>query len=116
MDSEEIGELLFLQNFKIWHYFQYDWSHRAKTRQIAAHVDKALQSDRKDTDFCDPRLKSLMVNIGFQNFFIDNFQTQTWKDMFTNYDSLEPRRQKQAVALWEIFHTEIKELKSVGPG
>jgi hypothetical protein len=38
---------------------QYDWSHRAKARQIGMHVQAALV--RVDPEFNDERLTSLMV-------------------------------------------------------
>uniref|UniRef100_A0A915IUJ3 DH domain-containing protein n=1 Tax=Romanomermis culicivorax TaxID=13658 RepID=A0A915IUJ3_ROMCU len=70
----------------------YDWSHRAKAREVVRHVYKALE--KVDKEFVDENLTSLLK--------------QNWTNVFKgNPDELENVERKRLQAVWELFHSEV---------
>ncbi|KAH7727514.1 Protein Y95B8A.12 b [Aphelenchoides avenae] len=73
----------------------YEWSHRAKSREVVKHAVRALDaSPARDREDEDEQLAQLMeVN---------------WEDMFPNPNStLEENDKKRLQAVWELFHSEL---------
>uniref|UniRef100_A0A914VED6 DH domain-containing protein n=1 Tax=Plectus sambesii TaxID=2011161 RepID=A0A914VED6_9BILA len=70
----------------------YDWSHRAKTREIVRHVQHALGE-------CDRE---------FEDEELNQFLSKTWHDLFPGSYQLPAMEQKRLQAVWELFHSELK--------
>ncbi|VDM08739.1 unnamed protein product [Wuchereria bancrofti] len=72
---------------------QYEWSHRAKRREIIRHVQAALETSG-DHEFDDEELgKLLLVN---------------WNEIFAvNPEILDSIDTKRLQAVWELFHSEL---------
>ncbi|CAJ0924274.1 unnamed protein product, partial [Mesorhabditis belari] len=71
----------------------YEWSHRAKRREIIKHVQAALETS-VDHEFEDEQLEKLMPI--------------TWEEMFERTEGILLKRQKYLQAVWELFHSELK--------
>uniref|UniRef100_A0A1I8EXL2 DH domain-containing protein n=2 Tax=Wuchereria bancrofti TaxID=6293 RepID=A0A1I8EXL2_WUCBA len=71
----------------------YEWSHRAKRREIIRHVQAALETSG-DHEFDDEELgKLLLVN---------------WNEIFAvNPEILDSIDTKRLQAVWELFHSEL---------
>ncbi|MFH4973818.1 hypothetical protein AB6A40_000527 [Gnathostoma spinigerum] len=69
----------------------YEWSHRAKSREIIKHVQAAL--DSSDNEFDDEELEKLLP--------------VTWDELFCDNSLLSPTDQKRLQAVWELFHSEL---------
>lgn len=54
--------------------FQYEWSHRAKRREIIKHVQAALETSG-DPEFDDEELEKLLVNYQVIKISMDNDNT-----------------------------------------
>lgn len=68
----------------------YEWSHRAKTREIARHAKKALS--HHDNQFQDESLET----------FLD----QKWQELFVKSEKCTQTEQKRLNAVWELLHSE----------
>uniref|UniRef100_A0A0M3J5A3 Putative neuronal RhoA GEF protein (inferred by orthology to a S. mansoni protein) n=1 Tax=Anisakis simplex TaxID=6269 RepID=A0A0M3J5A3_ANISI len=71
---------------------QYEWSHRAKRREIVKHVQSALESS-SDQEFDDEELEKLL--------------DVQWDEMFDTVCDPPIQHQKCLQAVWELFHTEL---------
>ncbi|CAI4221231.1 unnamed protein product [Auanema sp. JU1783] len=70
----------------------YEWSNRAKRREIIKHVQAALESC-KDHELEDDELEKLMP--------------VTWDEMFEGAQELSIQKQKYLQSVWELFHSEL---------
>uniref|UniRef100_F1L0L8 Pleckstriny domain-containing family G member 7 n=1 Tax=Ascaris suum TaxID=6253 RepID=F1L0L8_ASCSU len=70
----------------------YEWSHRAKRREIIKHMQAALENST-DQEFDDEELEKLL--------------DVTWDEMFITTDDLPIKDQKRLQAVWELFHSEL---------
>ncbi|MCP9264296.1 Pleckstrin-likey domain-containing family G member 7 [Dirofilaria immitis] len=71
----------------------YEWSHRAKRREIIKHVQAALETSG-DTEFDDEELERLLLI--------------SWDEIFAiNAENLESIDKKRLQAVWELFHSEL---------
>uniref|UniRef100_A0A9J2Q583 DH domain-containing protein n=1 Tax=Ascaris lumbricoides TaxID=6252 RepID=A0A9J2Q583_ASCLU len=70
----------------------YEWSHRAKRREIIKHMQAALENS-SDQEFDDEELEKLL--------------DVTWDEMFITTDDLPIKDQKRLQAVWELFHSEL---------
>ncbi|VDN02634.1 unnamed protein product [Thelazia callipaeda] len=71
----------------------YEWSHRAKRREIIKHVQAALETS-SDAEFDDEELEKLLP--------------VSWDEMFVvAVESLESMDKKRLQAVWELFHSEL---------
>ncbi|VDM96061.1 unnamed protein product, partial [Onchocerca ochengi] len=72
----------------------YEWSHRAKRREIIKHVEAALETSG-DSEFDDEELAKLLL--------------LSWNEIFVvNEENLELIDKKRLQAVWELFHSELK--------
>ncbi|VDK85827.1 unnamed protein product [Litomosoides sigmodontis] len=71
----------------------YEWSHRAKRREIIKHVQAALEVSG-DPEFNDEELEKLLL-VSWDKVFI------------VNTENLELLDRKRLQAVWELFHTEL---------
>ncbi|VDN58112.1 unnamed protein product [Dracunculus medinensis] len=70
----------------------YEWSHRAKRREITKHVEAALEN-AVDREFDDEELQKLMPI--------------TCEEMFKITANMLPNDQKRFQSVWELFHSEL---------
>ncbi|CAG9529760.1 unnamed protein product [Cercopithifilaria johnstoni] len=71
----------------------YEWSHRAKRREIIKHVQAALETSG-DHEFDDEELEKLLL--------------LKWDEIFAvNVENLESIDKKRLQAVWELFHKEL---------
>ncbi|EFO28053.2 hypothetical protein LOAG_00425 [Loa loa] len=71
----------------------YEWSHRAKRREITKHVQAALETSG-DPEFDDEELEKLLL--------------VKWEEIFSvNVENLESIDKKRLQAVWELFHSEL---------
>ncbi|KHN77308.1 Pleckstrin homology domain-containing family G member 7 [Toxocara canis] len=70
----------------------YEWSHRAKRREIVKHMQAALENST-DQEFDDEELEKLL--------------DVSWDEMFVTPDDLLIKDQKRLQAVWELFHSEL---------
>ncbi|PAV83357.1 hypothetical protein WR25_16105 [Diploscapter pachys] len=70
----------------------YEWSNRAKRREIIKHVQAALEVS-KDHEIEDDELEKLLV--------------VSWEEMFEGATDLTAEKQKYLQAVWELFHSEL---------
>ncbi|VDN94271.1 unnamed protein product [Brugia pahangi] len=71
----------------------YEWSHRAKRREITKHVQAALETSG-DPEFDDEELEKLLL-VNWDQIFAVNPE---------NLDSIDKKRLQ---AVWELFHSEL---------
>lgn len=72
----------------------YEWSNRAKRREIIKHVQAALETS-VDHELEDDELEKLLP--------------VSWEEMFEGpITELSPEKQKYLQAVWELFHSELK--------
>ncbi|VDK26246.1 unnamed protein product [Anisakis simplex] len=76
----------------LWILSMYEWSHRAKRREIVKHVQSALESS-SDQEFDDEELEKLL--------------DVQWDEMFDTVCDPPIQHQKCLQAVWELFHTEL---------
>ncbi|KRY66070.1 Pleckstrin homology domain-containing family G member 7 [Trichinella pseudospiralis] len=70
----------------------YDWSQRAKAREIIRRVRQAL--DSQDSEYVNEKLQS--------------FLNKNWTCLYGDeWIVLEPQLQKRLQAMWELFHSEL---------
>ncbi|CAD5206637.1 unnamed protein product [Bursaphelenchus okinawaensis] len=70
----------------------YEWSHRAKSREIVKHVQTALDAS-PDRECEDEDLAQLL--------------TVQWEEMFAGAEELEDVHKRRLQAVWELFHSEL---------
>ncbi|KAI6225896.1 hypothetical protein M3Y95_00745400 [Aphelenchoides besseyi] len=70
----------------------YEWSHRAKSREIIKHVQTALDST-SDPSSEDEYLAQLLPI--------------QWEEMFPGAETLDEMDRKRLQAVWELFHSEL---------
>uniref|UniRef100_A0A915PE91 DH domain-containing protein n=1 Tax=Setaria digitata TaxID=48799 RepID=A0A915PE91_9BILA len=71
----------------------YEWSHRAKRREIIKHVQAALEVSG-DPEFDDEELEKLLL--------------VSWNEIFAvDVENLESLDKKRLQAVWELFHSEL---------
>uniref|UniRef100_A0A0K0FW69 Pleckstrin homology domain-containing family G member 7 n=1 Tax=Strongyloides venezuelensis TaxID=75913 RepID=A0A0K0FW69_STRVS len=72
----------------------YEWSHRAKSREIVKHVEKAIQECNITVDVDEGTLKSYLE--------------YSWYDIFPSLPkTLSEIEKKKFQAVWELFHSEL---------
>uniref|UniRef100_A0A0N5CAV3 Pleckstrin homology domain-containing family G member 7 n=1 Tax=Strongyloides papillosus TaxID=174720 RepID=A0A0N5CAV3_STREA len=72
----------------------YEWSHRAKSREIVKHVEKAIQECNITVDVDEGALK------GYLEY--------SWYDIFPSLPkNLSEIEKKKFQAVWELFHSEL---------
>ncbi|PIO72650.1 hypothetical protein TELCIR_05414 [Teladorsagia circumcincta] len=72
----------------------YEWSNRAKRREIIKHVQAALETS-VDHELEDDELEKLLP--------------VSWEEMFEGpLEELSSQKQKYLQAVWELFHSELK--------
>ncbi|KAI6241385.1 Pleckstrin-like proteiny and RHoGef (RhoGEF) domain containing [Aphelenchoides fujianensis] len=70
----------------------YEWSHRAKSREIIKHVQNALDAT-SDPSSEDEHLAQLLPI--------------QWEEMFAGAEVLDENDKKRLQAVWELFHSEL---------
>ncbi|KAI6178499.1 hypothetical protein M3Y98_00507200 [Aphelenchoides besseyi] len=70
----------------------YEWSHRAKSREIIKHVQTALDAT-SDPSSEDEYLAQLLPI--------------QWEEMFPGAETLDEMDRKRLQAVWELFHSEL---------
>ncbi|CAJ0574008.1 unnamed protein product, partial [Mesorhabditis spiculigera] len=71
----------------------YEWSHRAKRREIIKHVQSALGAS-VEHEFEDEQLEKLLG--------------VTWDELFERPEGIPKHQYKYLQAVWELFHSELK--------
>ncbi|TKR93729.1 hypothetical protein L596_008134 [Steinernema carpocapsae] len=74
----------------------YEWSNRAKRREIVRHVQSALVSSQ-DQEVEDEQLALLLP--------------VTWEEMFFGSENFPPNDRKRLQSVWELFHSELNFLQ-----
>ncbi|VDD87548.1 unnamed protein product [Enterobius vermicularis] len=72
----------------------FEWSHRAKSRELLRHVQAALIEGTADKEFDDEDIEKLL--------------TVTWNELFAVNENLSLKDRRRLQALWELFNSELK--------
>ncbi|VDO37496.1 unnamed protein product [Haemonchus placei] len=82
----------------------YEWSNRAKRREIIKHVQAALEMS-VDHELEDDELEKLLVSIGVPT---SAFMWECVQNEFVTASFMGRNKLKYLQAVWELFHSELK--------
>ena len=116
VDSQKIGKWR-VTKVLVPARLQYEWSHRAKSREVVKHAVRALDaSPARDREDEDEQLAQLMVLLAFISLTQLRIQEVNWEDMFPNPNSTLEENDRKRLQVCSVNRVLLTRTNSGGLG